>query len=947
MLIKKHSIQNLVESISLSEHLRRYIDLKRSGGNWLGLCPFHQDSTPSFYVYPTNYHCFACNAHGSILNYEMHRTGLSFKECVEQLAQTYQYSIEYESSEQEEKKVQQLQKQNEQIAVLKKIQMREPVEKFSAQEIQVIQSFHYSSYELKENLFFMQYSAISPLEKENGELYGLVFLNSTTQIPLYVTVNKNFAPCLNWNEARVHAIKEKYLVVTCNLLDSKFFYEKNIHNVVTCLAEIDIYLLKLFSRRVKNIILVIPDNEKGKLFLWQTFLNAVSYENISVDVLLTHAEREKRNIFFSTMTEEKIKIWLKNSEKIHIKVTQLFLDSLPKEKNRQESFKQKILPVINKIQEPSIKKALLADIANKFFYASDITKVPYQPYNSNSVTQNSNLITNEDLIELIAKTVNFYHKFLLHSKNFSSEAMDYLASRRLTVENLERWKIGFCPSGNELSKKAQTGIVSQENLQLLGVIKKPRSGGNHYDFFRDRIIIPIPNHKGEFVALSGRILPTKNENGVPKYVNSPESDIFSKSKILFNFYRALDAIIINKYVIVVEGYMDCISLVDAGIENVVAVMGTALTKFHLNELTQITKRIILCFDNDKAGQSAAKRTFAAAVNFQNVDLEYLSLPECKDPDEYIKRFGKEEFLKIAQNKNALLYEKISEWCHSESRDNQEFVIHIQKEFECLIDSQNDLLVKQVGNYLLDKYNVNLRSFFSARPSQEDKKTSQIESTLLREYDLNWPVKTPIELKLLFSLLFLKFSELPERLQNIMLAQTSENENDEQICAQAIENQFSKTGFRVFLEISAWMAENNHISLHSFGSESAPLFSQEAQILIGFALSDIKILLRFHLHELIKESLSSGISMVLSENVWNLKNTGFLKFLLRNIMLAFQNGVLQNLFAEALLNLEVDYIDCTLKAHSSLHFDNDLDAQFQFLVAERVRRKMKLGSLDFK
>ena len=178
----------------------------------------------------------------------------------------------------------------------------------------------------------------------------------------------------------------------------------------------------------------------------------------------------------------------------------------------------------------------------------------------------------------------------------------------------------------------------------------------------------------------------------------------------------------------------------------------------------------------------------------------------------------------------------------------------------------------------------------------------------------------------------------------MLDSLSINENDEKICAQAIENQFSKTGFRVFLEISSWMLENRHVSVNYVGSDVFELFSQEAQILIGFSLSDIKILMRYNLHELIKDNLSSGISMVLSANVWNLKNAGFLKFLHRNINLAFQNGVLPSLFAEALLNLEVDYIDSTLKAHSSLHFDNDLDAQFQFLVAERVRCKTKLGKI---
>ena len=657
MRIKKHSIQNLVETISLSEHLKRYLELKGSGGNWLGICPFHQDSTPSFYVYPNNYHCFSCNAHGSVIDYEIHRTGLSFKESVEQLAQLYNHPLEYESSEFDEKNKQLLQIQNEQISVLKKIAVNQVL----SQDLKIINSFYYDPPELKEKISDLsQFKSMHPLIKENGDIYGYIFLNSNFKSPQFLTINKNLMPCLNWNEARPYAIREKQLIITFDILDLKLFQEKNIHNVVSCIKEIDINLLKLFGRRVKKLILIIPEYQEGKLFLWQTFQNCINYVDVSVDVLMTHENREKRNLFFTAMSEEKIKTWLHSSEKIHIKVTQLFLDSLTKEKNKLLCFKEKILPVINQIKELSTKKSLLVDISNRFFYSVDIV-APIIPYSVLPVIpsavpvvvarDNSRAIIpsvvrddkHDELIELTSRTIEFYHKYLLQNKNQNrNEPLIYLEARGLTEADIKHWKIGYCSSNQDLSKKAQTGLVSQENLSILGIIKKQKSGNNFYDFFHDRIIIPISNHKGEFVALSGRTF--LSTELMPKYINSPESEIFSKSKILFNFYRALDAIIINKYVIIVEGYMDCISLVNTGLENVVAVMGTALTKFHLEELSKLTKRIVLCFDNDRAGQSAAKRTFAAAVSFQNVDLEYLVLPDCKDPDEYIKRFGKDEFL---------------------------------------------------------------------------------------------------------------------------------------------------------------------------------------------------------------------------------------------------------------------------------------------------------------
>lgn len=965
MRFTKNSIQNLVDSVSLSEHLKRFIALKHSGSNWLGLCPFHQDSTPSFYVYPKNYHCFACNAHGTLIDYEMHRTGLSFKECVEQLAQMYNQPLERIattplSSQSTSKTI-----DKDGSEILKKIHHLNHT--FSAHEKEIINSFYYSSLNLKENLFSNEYRqnhTIFPLYKENGDMYGLIFTNKSYETS-FLTLNKSMMPCLNWNEARPFAIKEKQLIVTYEMFDFNLLKQKNINHIVLCPQELNSYLIKQFSKRVKKLILVIPEHMNGKKLLWQTFNTSSIIEDISIDVLLIHSDLNTRKDFFSEIPEEKTRIWLQNADKIHIKIVQLFLDSLNNEQNKLQCFKRQILPIINKIKNISTKNAILADISNKFFYSTNITNHNIKDLNSilhppldltqeltatsNNVVKAQNekiqptthdvdKIKEQALNELMSRVVEYYHKHLL---KFKGDAFNYLCERGLNEDEIKRWKIGYCPNSNDLSKKAMSGIIEREHLDILGVIKINKTKERYYDFFYDRIIIPIANHHGEFVALSGRTLNEMKNDKVPKYINSPESEIFSKSKILFNFHKALNAITVNKFVIVVEGYMDCISLANAGIENVVAVMGTALTKYHIDELSKLTKRIVLCFDNDKAGQSAAKRTFAASAYFQNIDLEYLVLPNCKDPDEFIKRFGKEKFLAIAKSKNTLLYEQICEWCLLNSQDNQDFIINIQKEFTCLVEAQNKILTSQVENYIQEKFNFSLKDFFSINSQATSHHRIDNESN---NTEIDWPVKNPLEIKLLLSLIYLKFSELPLSLQNILLNLSNIEGDDEKVCAQAIENQFSKTGFQVFIELSSWMLENQHISIAYTGIEIAENFTQETQILIGFALSDVKLLMKFYLHELIKDSLSSGISMVSSQNVWNLKNAGFLKFLLRNIQLASQSGVLPSLFAEALLNLEVDYIDGTLKAHSSLHFDNDLDAQFHFLVTARIRCKTKLGQI---
>ena len=984
MLIKKTSIQNLCDSISLPEHLKQYLELKRSGSNWLGLCPFHQDSTPSFYVYPTNYHCFACQAHGNVLDYELHRTSMPFKDCVERLASSYGFSLEYESTEFDAKKNKRLQSQAEEIDFLKKIKgfletKSLPLfNQWTEIEKKLFRSFSFSSDEFRENLFspsnFHNYH-FKDLLRENGTLYGFFFhqkanviVSQSQEIPWveknpYFTISKNVLPCVNWNESRPFAIKEKQVIVVSDYDDLEIFHQKGLHNIVVCVREINSFLFKLFSKRLKNILLILPEGRIGQTILWETFRNAVDFEDMVVDVLFVHENQKIKADFLNSMSKERIGIWFKNAEKIHMKISEIFLDSIKNENNKKEKFKEKILPIIQKIKDTSTKNAILADISNKYF-SSNIT-LPYQSIPKNiersviatthqqakispiSLKQGENESEHK---ELISRTAEFYHKYLLKLPRNTSEVHGYLADRGLSNSDIQMWKIGYCSSENHLSKKAQSRLVSEDNLSFLGIIKRTKSGSHFYDFFHDRMIIPILNHQGEIVALSGRILPSAQKAFVgnsPKYINSPESDIFSKSKILFNYYRSLEAIITHKYVIVVEGYMDCISLVKAGIENVVAVMGTALTKSHLQDLTKITSRILICFDNDKAGQNAAKRTFASAVEFPNLELEYLVLPDCKDPDEYIKRFGKDCFLTLTKEKNTLLYEKICQWCQGEATGYQEFIQALQREFVCVIESENDILGKQIETYIQDKYNFSMRDFFNKnKPLRTAEKSNEIsrEQSMI-ELDFDWSVRNPLEMRLLFGLVHLKFSQLPQCLQNILNGENGEDENAEKICALALEQQLSRTGFKVFLELSSWMHENQHISLLSVASDVFESFSKESQILFGFVLSEIKILMRFQMHEFAKDCLSDKISMVLSKNVWNLKNAGFLKFCLRNIKLAFQNEVLQSLFAETLLNLEVDYIDDTLKARSSLHFDNDLDEQFQFLVSQRVRCKTELGSLN--
>jgi DNA primase len=164
-----------------------------------------------------------------------------------------------------------------------------------------------------------------------------------------------------------------------------------------------------------------------------------------------------------------------------------------------------------------------------------------------------------------------------------------------------------------------------------------------YDRFRDRIMFPILNQKGQIIGFGGRVL----EQEEPKYLNSPETILFEKGRELYNFFSARRAIREANYVVVVEGYMDVIALAQHGIDNTVAALGTATTSIHIQKLLRQTDNIVFCFDGDRAGRKAAWRALenSLALLSDGKHLSFLFLPEGEDPDSYVNRYGKESFEK--------------------------------------------------------------------------------------------------------------------------------------------------------------------------------------------------------------------------------------------------------------------------------------------------------------
>jgi DNA primase len=240
---------------------------------------------------------------------------------------------------------------------------------------------------------------------------------------------------------------------------------------------------------------------------------------------------------------------------------------------------------------------------------------------------------------LLEKCAAFFEKNLYEAVGV--DARNYLKKRRLNSTIAKKFRLGFAPN----SYDALNGFLLSEGFsegELLrsGIIGK-NDKGKVYDKFRGRVIFPIADKKNRIIAFGGRTL----GDDLPKYLNSAETEVFKKNQTLYNFGAARKSIYDKGFAIVVEGYMDAISLVSAGVENVVAGLGTALGAEHLKELFYTTDKIVICLDGDSAGIRAAKRVSEIALPLINSkkNLAFVFLPNQMDPDDFIKEFGTKEF----------------------------------------------------------------------------------------------------------------------------------------------------------------------------------------------------------------------------------------------------------------------------------------------------------------
>ncbi len=268
---------------------------------------------------------------------------------------------------------------------------------------------------------------------------------------------------------------------------------------------------------------------------------------------------------------------------------------------------------------------------------ADRAGVVLPKYSQESVQQEE---VGEKLLRINDFAARFYHEILLKDKR-GTEGFAYIRQRGLSEETVKKWNIGFAPDAFHVLEQALVQKkVALTDLITAGVSARSERG-QVYDRFRGRITFPIYNFNGQVVGFSARILPKEAAPNMPaaeqaKYINSPETPIYNKSKVLFGLFQAKNAIRKMGETVIVEGQMDCIAAHQAGFTNVVATSGTALTEQQLVLLGRLTKNLKFCFDGDTAGQDAARRAGELALQ-KGFRLKLIVLKAVKDPDELIKK----------------------------------------------------------------------------------------------------------------------------------------------------------------------------------------------------------------------------------------------------------------------------------------------------------------------
>ncbi len=300
------------------------------------------------------------------------------------------------------------------------------------------------------------------------------------------------------------------------------------------------------------------------------------------------------------------------------------------------------------------------------------------------------------LYELNQATATFYHENLY--KPSSKEAQEYIKKRKLDNNTLKSFLIGYSGVFDELYTYLKSKGFSENEILASGLVNK-NENGRFIDRFRRRLMFPIQDVRNRVIAFGGRVL----DDSKPKYINSAENLVYSKGRHLFGLNLAKNSQ--KKNLIIVEGYMDCISLYQRGITNVVASLGTALTEAQGRLLRKHSEQVIIGYDADGAGQAATIRGMEILQNL-GCDIRILQIEGAKDPDEFVVKYGPERFNKYVENAISLIEFKIKILKKDLNLENANDKIKFLKEIAKLLSKVNSDLEKEIYLDKISKtYNI--------------------------------------------------------------------------------------------------------------------------------------------------------------------------------------------------------------------------------------------------
>ena len=403
---------------------------------------------------------------------------------------------------------------------------------------------------------------------------------------------------------------------------------------------------------------------------------------------------------------------------------------------------------------------------------------------------------------------NFFNSQLLQSN--LKEPMDYLLKRGLKISIIKEFQLGFVPYKNNFYEELLKNY-SEEEINLTGLYYKNDKTGKYIDRFNSRIIFPINNIGGDTIAFGGRII---RESKLAKYINSPETEFYKKGNIIFNLDKAKNLRSKTNEVLIVEGYMDVASVYASGIKNVISNSGTAITERQISLIWKFFDDPIICLDGDESGQKAALRIaekLFPLINEKN-KIYFSVIPDGKDPDDFIKQNGKDEFLKLLKKKEIIQSfiwnNKLSEIDQSDPYEISKF----EKQIKNLSYSIQDETLKK---YVLEDYLKKIKKLTPIQTATQNyrysfikkKKDYQIlkETKLLHQKTKNLSKIQIIEFSILYIILnyldlaskkieelsHLEFlAEKNESLKNLIITSLVEGKDSESINTK-IKNDYDK------------------------------------------------------------------------------------------------------------------------------------------------------------